>query len=101
MFIPGTYTVMWCDGSRSNIRSVRAAMKLARKTSSARFATPTCGGSHVVRATTTKTAQTVAECREKACETYKPKSSRGNTYDWTPAKATAMYKRQHGLKGRR
>lgn len=99
-YVPGSYSVRWCDGSKDNIRSARAAMKLARAKSSSRFATRTCGpGSHVVRAVTTKTAVAVAECRERSCTPFKMMSQRSDPYYWNPAKATAAYKQQHGLSG--
>ena len=98
--IKGTYSVRWCDGSRDNIRSPRAAMKLARAMSSKRFATDTCGpGSHVVRAVTAKSAVAVAECKERSCTPFKAMSQRSDAYSWSPAKATAMYKQRRGLSG--
>ena len=100
--IKGTYSVRWCDGSKDNIRSPRAAMKLARAMSSKRFATDTCGpGSHVVRAVTAKTAVAVAECRERSCTPFRAMSQRSDSYAWSPAKATAEFKQRRGLSGGR
>lgn len=99
---PGTYGVRWCDGSRDGITSVREAMKLARAKSGQRFATGTCGpGSHVVLAVTHKTAKAVAECRERSCTPFRLMSQRKDSYYWSPAKATAAFKQQRGLRGAR
>ena len=102
--IKGTYSVRWCDGSRDNIRSPRAAMKLARAMSSKRFATDTCGpGSHVVRAVTAKTAVAVAECKERSCTPFKTMATwpYRDPNPWTRAKATAAFKQRRGLSGGR
>lgn len=99
--IKGTYSVRWCDGSRDNIRSPRAAMKLARAMSSKRFATDTCGpGSHVVRAVTAKTAVAVAECKERSCTPFRAMSQRSGP-EWSHAGATAAFKQRRGLSGGR
>lgn len=96
---PGTYNVFWCDGARVNIPSVREAMAVARRSSSKRFATETCGGSTVSHNVSTTSAQTVAECSERGCTPFKSMSARDMyaAHSWTPAKETAAYKRQRGL----